>query len=560
MSDPQRNLENPQHGRGPMVVRLGPVRSAQELIQPVQPPSLPKAPRRRKSRLVSMTSALLTVLAVGGVIGFGGSIIVEREFQAPGPLKADKVVVIQKNSGIEDIADLLSREGVIDQPALFMLKAQLQKIGNSKKHLRAGEYQFKQEASLNSVVDTLTSGQAIMHAVTIPEGLTSQQVVDKLREYDFLTGDIGETPIEGALLPTTLKYERGTARQVVIDQLRSHEQATLKDVWAKRSKDSPLTSPQELVVLASIVEKETSRADERPRIAAVFLNRLARNMKLQSDPTTIYGLVGGKGTLGRPLTRADLETRTAYNTYVITGLPPGPIANPGRASLEAVANPSRTKELYFVADGSGGHAFAETLDQHNRNVQRWRQSQTQKDQSSPGDAPAPNATPEPAPAAKPEQKTEWRLSPPNSLAAVGAAPRAMQPGRLTMPPNVNAFAMPALQVTGLADMVATPVDSAPMDDFAADPAQAGDDSAGQVASWPISPAMKARIHQGIEGGNSALAAEPELEPASAPADARPVLAAGQRPRAFDAVAGTKLDPLRNHSYDLSSAKTVPVLR
>jgi UPF0755 protein len=558
MSDPQRNLENPQHGRGPMVVRLGPVRSAQELIQPVQPPSLPKTPRRRKSRLVSMTSALLTVLAVGGVVGFGGSIIVEREFQAPGPLKADKVVVIQKNSGIEDIADVLSREGVIDQPALFMLKAQLQKLGSGKKHLRAGEYQFKQEASLNAVVDTLTSGQAIMHAVTIPEGLTSQQIVDKLREYDFLTGDIAETPIEGALLPTTLKYERGTSRQTVIDQLRSYGQSTLKDVWAKRSKDTPLTSPQEMVVLASIVEKETSRADERPRIAAVFFNRLARNMRLQSDPTTIYGLVGGKGTLGRPLTRADLETRTAYNTYVINGLPPGPIANPGRAALEAVANPSRTKELYFVADGSGGHAFAETLDQHNRNVQRWRQLQTQKDQSSPGDAPAQDAPP--APAAKPDQKTEWRLSPPHSLAAVGAAPRALPSGRMAMPPSVSAYAMPSLQITRLDDMLGT-ADNAPVDDFAAEPAQASDDSAGQVQSWPISPAMKARIHQGVEGGNSAIAAaEPEFESEPAQATARPVLAAGQHPRAFDAVAGTKLDPLRNRSYDLTSAKTVPVLR
>ncbi len=557
MSDPQRNLENPQHGRGPMVVRLGPVRSAQELIQPVQPPSLPKSPRRRKSRLVSTMSALLTVLAVGGVVGFGGSIIVERQFQAAGPLKADKVVVVQRNSGIEDIADLLSREGVIDQPALFMLKAQLLKFGSGKKHLRAGEYQFKQEASLNSVVDTLTSGQAIMHAVTIPEGLTSQQVVDKLREYDFLNGDIGETPIEGSLLPTTLKYERGTSRQTVIDQLRNHEQTTLKDVWAKRAKDSPLSSPQEMVILASIVEKETSRADERPRIAAVFLNRLARNMRLQSDPTTIYGLVGGKGTLGRPLTRADLETRTAYNTYVINGLPPGPIANPGRAALEAVANPSKTKELYFVADGSGGHAFAETLDQHNRNVQRWRQLQSQKDQASPDDTPAPE--PAPAPAKKtPEQKTEWRLSPPHSLAAVGAAPRALPSGRMAMPSSISAYAMPSLKITGLSDMIGL-ADDAPVDDFAAEPAQHASTDPDQVESWPISPAMKARIHQGVEGGNSTVAAEPEFE--SAPADRAPrrVLAAGQHPRAFDAVAGTKLDPLRNHSYDLTSAKTVPVL-
>ncbi len=385
-----------------MVVRVGPVRSAQELIQPVQPPEQPKPQRKRsKSRLVSALSAVLTLAAVIGIVGAGGAVIGERQLQAPGPLQADKIVVIPRESGLDDIAELLTREGVINQPTLFMIKAQIQKFTSQGHGLRAGEYQFKQQASLNSVVDTLINGQALTHAVTIPEGLTSEQVVAKLRDYDFLIGETADIPLEGSLAPTTFRFERGTHRQRVIERLRKLQQDTVKDVWDKRSRDLPLKSPQEMVILASIVEKETARADERPRIAGVFINRLMKNMRLQSDPTTVYGLVGGKGPLGRPLTRADLDQVTAYNTYAITGLPPGPIANPGRASLEATANPARTRDLFFVADGTGGHAFSDTYDVHQKNVAKLRamEKQIQNDTVEPADDPPPAAASVPADAA-----------------------------------------------------------------------------------------------------------------------------------------------------------------
>ena len=212
-----------------------------------------------------------------------------------------------------------------------------------------------------------------MHAITIPEGLTTDQILDRLRDSDVLTGDIHETPKEGSLLPETYKVTRGMPRDALIRKMEKDQDDAVKRIWSRRSPDIPLKSPYELVTLASIVEKETGKADERPRVAEVFLNRLAKRMRLQSDPTIVYGLVGGKGTLGRGILKSEVDQPTPYNTYVIDGLPPGPIANPGVAALEAVANPSRTKELYFVADGTGGHVFAETLDQHAKNVARWRQ-------------------------------------------------------------------------------------------------------------------------------------------------------------------------------------------
>jgi UPF0755 protein len=199
-----------------------------------------------------------------------------------------------------------------------------------------------------------------------------------------LLGDVTDIPREGTLLPDTYKFDRGTTRQQLINMMQAAGRQALAQVWAHRSPDVSIKTPQELIIVASIVEKETGKAEERPRIAGVFLNRLARRMKLQSDPTIVYGLVGGKGTLGRGIQRAEIERATPYNTYVIEGLPPGPIANPGRAALEAVANPVKTKELYFVADGTGGHVFAETYDQHLRNVARWRQVEKAREVVTPG--------------------------------------------------------------------------------------------------------------------------------------------------------------------------------
>ncbi len=215
----------------------------------------------------------------------------------------------------------------------------------------------------------------VQHAVTIPEGLTSEQIVARLSENDIFSGSVRELPREGTLLPETYKFPRGTPRDQVITRMQQAQKRVLAEIWDRRNPDIPIKTPEQLVTLASIVEKETGKADERSRVAAVFVNRLRQKIKLQSDPTIIYGLVGGKGTLGRPIKRSEIQQPSPYNTYVVDGLPPGPIANPGRASLEAAANPARTRDLFFVADGTGGHAFSDTTTSTRRTspgFARWK--------------------------------------------------------------------------------------------------------------------------------------------------------------------------------------------
>jgi UPF0755 protein len=213
-----------------------------------------------------------------------------------------------------------------------------------------------------------------MYSLTIPEGLTVEQAFQRIAEQEALTGDLPATlPPEGSLAADTQRFTRGATRQQIVDKMLAHQKQLIEEIWERRAPDLPIANIDEFVILASIVEKETGRSDERSRVAAVFLNRLKKNMRLQSDPTILYGLFGGKGRpADRPIYQSDIEKPTPYNTYVINGLPPTPIANPGKAALEAVANPSQTNDLYFVADGTGGHVFAQTLDEHNQNVARWR--------------------------------------------------------------------------------------------------------------------------------------------------------------------------------------------
>jgi UPF0755 protein len=254
----------------------------------------------------------------------------------------------------------------------------------------------------------MVTGKVVQHSLTIPEGLTSEQIVARLTENDILSGQVREIPREGTLLPETYRFERGTTREQVIQRMQQAQRRLVTEIWERRSPDVPIRSVEQLITLASIVEKETGRADERTRVAAVFSNRLQKKMKLQSDPTIIYGLVGGKGTLGRQIKRSEIQQHTPYNTYVVEGLPPGPIANPGRASLEATANPARTRELYFVADGSGGHTFTETYDQHQRSVAKLRTLEKQQavDTAEPEETAATAAAPDPAtPAAEPPART-----------------------------------------------------------------------------------------------------------------------------------------------------------
>src|SRR6185436_7019445 len=212
--------------------------------------------------------------------------------------------------------------------------------------------------------------------------------VQRLVENETLAGNIRDIPREGTLLPETYRFTFGTTREQMIQRMRQAQQRAVQEIWDRRASDLPIKTPEQLVTLASIVEKETGKPEERTRVAAVFVNRLRQKMKLQSDPTIIYGLVGGKGSLGRPIMRSEIEQPTPYNTYVIDGLPPGPIANPGRASLEAAANPARTKEIYFVADGTGAHAFAENLAQHQQNIAKLRQFEQQV-RSAPADRAMP---------------------------------------------------------------------------------------------------------------------------------------------------------------------------
>jgi len=327
------------------------------------------------------TFVLFVLVGAGLAVWYG-----DHAYNGPGPLAAEKTVVIPRGSGVRDMAEMLEREGVIDNWLVFVVG---QKVTRPEATMKAGEYVFKPGQSMASVADTIASGKVVLHQVTIPEGLTSQQVVQRLMANDMLTGN-PQVPLEGTLLPETYRIHRGMSREELLKQMADAQQKLLKTLWDKRDPALPLRSPQEMVILASIVEKETGEADERTRVAAVFVNRLNKKMRLQSDPTIIYGIVGGRGSLGRPITRADISTATAYNTYAIDGLPPGPIANPGRDALAAVANPAATKDLYFVADGTGGHAFAETLADHNRNVARWRAIEAAQP-ATPRAAPAPAA-------------------------------------------------------------------------------------------------------------------------------------------------------------------------
>src|SRR6201991_2566643 len=389
-------------------------RSPRAALEPEQVPPPPKRSERARNPFVVVGNAIITIVLVL-MIGTGFAYYYGRQkLEAPGPLQEDKVVNIPPRAGMTDIADVLQREGVIDNNrwafigSVFALKA--------RSELKPGEYSFAKNASLRDVIGTIVEGKVVQHAVTIPEGLTSEQIVTRLSDNDIFTGTVREMPREGTLLPETYKFPRGTPREQVIQRMQQSQKRILAEIWERRNTDIPVKTPEQLVTLASIVEKETGKADERSRVAAVFVNRLRQKMKLQSDPTIIYGLAGGKGTLGRPIKRSEIMQPSPYNTYVVDGLPPGPIANPGRASLEATANPARTRDLFFVADGTGGHTFTETYDQHQKGVAKLRamERQQQNDTVEQDDPPTAAATPAPAPAAAPAAPSP----------ASGAAPKA----------------------------------------------------------------------------------------------------------------------------------------
>ncbi len=468
-------------------------RSPSEAMKPSAAPPPPRKGTRRRGGFVSLLSALFTLTLVGAVLVGGAFLVVSRQVGEPGPLGTDRAVIIPPGSGLTEIAEQLDREGVIRNPLMFRIAGYVSGAWSS---LRAGEYLFKANISAREALEVLTSGKPVLHSVLIPEGLTSEQIVARLLENDILTGDIPQAPREGTLLPDTYRVERGWSRQRVLQTMAEKQREELNRIWSRRAADIPVRTPLELVTLASIVEKETGRADERPRVAGVFVNRLNRRMKLQSDPTIVYGLVGGKGTLGRGILRAEINQATPYNTYVIDGLPPGPIANPGRAAMEAVANPSRTRDLFFVADGTGGHAFAETLEQHNRNVARWRQVEASRREAG-----------RPSAEASVDRSEPPVVAPPGPGAPVGSQPPA-QPERRTDAPD------PA----------------SPRSALVGEPPQPAD-----VETFPVPAGRRAAMGQ----------------PSSPQAAGR---------RNLDASEGTARDPLLNRTYDLNSPKAVPNIR
>jgi UPF0755 protein len=373
--------------------RLAP-KSPTEALQPEPVPPPPRRSRAARHPLVVFLNFVLTIVIIAVVVLGGGLLIGRMQFERPGGFDQASTITVDRGAGVREIAERLQRSGVISSKWLFVAGVWLNRQANN---LKAGEYAIPAHASMADIMDLMVKGESVVYRITIPEGLTSEQVIacitaDTIPEgqdipgltvdqearcrqsASALVGPAPPVPPEGTLLPETYSFSRGETRQNIVNQMIRERDRVLTEVWSRRAPDLPLNTIDELATLASIVEKETSIADERTRVAAVFINRLRLNMRLQSDPTIIYGVFGGKG---KPddyqITVDDRDTPTPYNTYTIDGLPPGPIANPGRAALEAVANPSRTRDLFFVADGSGGHAFAETYEEHLRNVARWRQ-------------------------------------------------------------------------------------------------------------------------------------------------------------------------------------------
>jgi UPF0755 protein len=318
------------------------------------------------SRWFARLALLLAGIGIALGLAYGWAV---GRYRAPGPLAQPVTLLIAKGSGLEAIGRQLTQAGVIERPLFFTLGATL--AGRSKS-LKAGEYLFPAALSAEAAVEMLAEGRTVVRRFTLVEGQTVRQVFDALAAEPSLSGPLPGPPEEGRLLPETYHYSWGDGRREMIQRMTRALDDALAQAWAARAPDLPLAEPQQALVLASIVEKETGIASERAKVAGVFVNRLRRGMRLQSDPTVIYGLSAGQGSIERGLTRDDLAQPTPFNTYLIDGLPPRPIANPGRAALLAATRPAATDALYFVADGGGGHVFARDLAEHNRNVARWR--------------------------------------------------------------------------------------------------------------------------------------------------------------------------------------------
>ncbi len=423
---------------------------------------------KTKKRRPAFTRVLASLVGWGLIFGIAVAAVLVWgwiKFTAEGPLAEAKTIVLLDGASRTQIASSLERENIISDSRVLNGAAILWDLRG--KTLKSGEYEFQPGATMANVLDIISAGRVVAHKLTIPEGWTSQMALARINSNEVLTGEpVPTTDVpEGAIVADTAVFRRGISRAKLVKDMMAAQEKIVNEIWSRRTPDSPIKSKDEFVTLASIVEKETGIAEERPRVAAVFLNRLKQGMRLQSDPTIIYGMVGGQGKLERPLLREDIDKVTPYNTYQIDGLPPGPIAIPGRAALEAVAAPMATDDLYFVADGTGGHAFAKTLEEHNANVAKWRSQQS-----------AGRSVPGAAIASAGEAETQ-----------VGAQNTVVQPELPTLPATAPAVAS-ASPTTGAEDAA---IAEATQTQQAAQPvpAPAGEKPDAQVAALPkpVSP-------------------------------------------------------------------------
>ncbi|TBG36663.1 endolytic transglycosylase MltG [Rhizobium leguminosarum] len=373
MSDTTNQSNDTQAQKGPIIPK-----SPSEALRPERVPEPPKRSKKARGQIVLFLNFIMTMAVLVCVVAVIGFYYATSTYRNPGPLQTNTNFIVRSGAGLTEIASNLERNAIISDARIFRyLTATHLSAGES---LKAGEYEIKARASMRDIMELLKSGKSILYSVSFPEGLTVRQMFDRMLQDTVLEGDLpAALPTEGSLRPDTYKFSRGTKRSEIIEQMAAAQQKLVDQIWDKRDSSLPLRSKEEFVTLASIVEKETGVPDERAHVASVFLNRLGKGMRLQSDPTIIYGLFGGEGKpADRPIYQSDLKRETPYNTYVIKGLPPTPIANPGKDALEAVANPWKTQDLYFVADGTGGHVFSATLEEHNANVKRWRKLEADK--------------------------------------------------------------------------------------------------------------------------------------------------------------------------------------
>jgi UPF0755 protein len=360
--------------------QIVPPKSPAEALEPKRSAARKGSRPRRKARRLSpafrILNTVLTLTVTALVVAAGSAFWIAREVNQPGPAREAKLESVRKGDGARDVAARLESSGAISSQHLFIVNHMAHQVlgwfGVKPLQIKAGEFEIPPGASLKQVAEILNDGRSTMYRVTIPEGLTTAQIINRLKADTNLQGDIAVMPGEGTLLPDTYKFSKGMTRQQLVDLMQAEQKKILERLWAARQPELPFQTVDEAITFASIVEKETGRNDERDRVAAVFVNRLRKKMRLQSDPTILYGLFLGATEWGRPIYKSEIQSKTAHNTYQIEALPPTPICNPGKSALEAALNPAKTTDLYFVANGQGGHIFTSTLADHNNAVANWR--------------------------------------------------------------------------------------------------------------------------------------------------------------------------------------------